>query len=1281
MKIFLGNRQSLKCYYLPERIEESYLVNYRSLVDNEDKMISIMAIDGKWHIKSNLSIGLLSNNKPKDEIELEEYREYSIKFNDCDETISLYCLPSKNEKYKDYELANNILNIGQDTNCDIVYTNKLIDDKLVEITINNDGIGILKTINDNSFVYVNGLACNKKELYFGDTIFLYGLKIIWMKDFIRVSDFSKVKVQLSTYSLKKEDNTNYKDATSRERSASLYKENDYFVHKPVNKPKVEHKIITLDSPSNREGKNQTTVFITIGFFIILAVVLLSSGLTSIINIINGKSEFKDETVSLVLCGIMMICALLFPAIIGWWDKKESKRKDNIRLRKYQEYLKSKKKDIKLTIDKQSKSLKELYCSPSECYKMIMNRQDNMWSREITDDEFLNIRFGVGNIDADIEIDAQKLGFTIDDNAIKNKINELQDTALTMDNVPIISSLTDNMVFATILETNNKKNYINGIMLQLMAYYSSNDLKIVFLVNKKNNLIWDEYRCLAHTISDDKNIRFLAYEDDDIKNVSSYLEDIYEDRFNSINKSNNNGKDYYKNFEEYYLIITDDIVHLKNIGIISNILNIQNNYGFSLLVFDQSLNNIPNGCKHYAYIKDVEAEMVSEEISGKVVKSFKPEYVNDINMNNLIYKVSNIPVVKNDGSSILPSSLDFLDMYRVGRIEQLNILGRWFNNDPTNSLKTPVGVYPNGDILELDLHEKYDGPNGLIVGYGKTELLTTYILSMCINYNPNEVQFVLIDYKDGKLIEAFKNKDKKKKSSHLVGVLDNLDDSEINRVLISINNELEIREELFDEVKEKTGDSIIDIYKYQSYYREGKLKEPLAHLFIVIDEFLELKDLRSDFITELLAMADRGKKAGIHLIFATQNPKIVDKQMIDSMNFKICLKVDSISDSKKIINRVDAASIKESGRFYLQVGNIDNPKIAQGALTNCNYVPMDSFVKKIDDTINFISDSGTIIKSINNIVRKEESDKGNQLTNIVNYLIDLSSKEKYDIEDLWLPSIPEEVFLGNLINKYKFKAKAYDFTTIVGEYDDPEYQEQGLLSVNLRESGNIILYGVPGCGKANQIATMLYTMCIYHNHHEFNAYIIDSKEEVFSSFNTMPQVKEYINVYEEDKVNSLLEKLEEEYKYRKRILGGYSGSFEAYNKVSSIGMSLITVIINDIESLINNNKELEDRFNILFEESNRVGMMFITSATSQNVVSNKVIQNFNTIYGLKFADPFDYRYVLNAQAGVLPKNCYGRGLTKIDDRVLEYQTAFINVYEIINKTIRDTADSLNKHNKK
>src|SRR5699024_5924720 len=139
--------------------------------------------------------------------------------------------------------------------------------------------------------------------------------------------------------------------------------------------------------------------------------------------------------------------------------------------------------------------------------------------------------------------------------------------------------------------------------------------------------------------------------------------------------------------------------------------------------------------------------------------------------------------------------------------------------------------------------KYQGPHGLIAGMtgsGKSEFIMTYILSLAINYHPHEVAFLLIDYKGGGLAGAFEDRERGIHLPHLVGTITNLDGNMIQRSLMSIQSELIRRQEFFNVVKKQTGEASIDIYSYQSLYRRKIVTKPLPHLFIIADEFAELK---------------------------------------------------------------------------------------------------------------------------------------------------------------------------------------------------------------------------------------------------------------------------------------------------------------------------------------------------------------------------------------------------------------------------------------------------------
>jgi S-DNA-T family DNA segregation ATPase FtsK/SpoIIIE len=164
---------------------------------------------------------------------------------------------------------------------------------------------------------------------------------------------------------------------------------------------------------------------------------------------------------------------------------------------------------------------------------------------------------------------------------------------------------------------------------------------------------------------------------------------------------------------------------------------------------------------------------------------------------------------------------------------------------------------------LDLHEKRQGPHGLVAGMtgsGKSELLITYILSMAINYHPDEVSFVLIDYKGGGLADAFENPRTGVKLPHLAGTITNLDGASIQRSLMSIESELVRRQREFSRVGKELDMGSMNIYNYQKLYRAGKVSKPMPHLFVISDEFAELKQQQPEFVRDEKALVEWAEKS-------------------------------------------------------------------------------------------------------------------------------------------------------------------------------------------------------------------------------------------------------------------------------------------------------------------------------------------------------------------------------------------------------------------------------------
>ena len=220
------------------------------------------------------------------------------------------------------------------------------------------------------------------------------------------------------------------------------------------------------------------------------------------------------------------------------------------------------------------------------------------------------------------------------------------------------------------------------------------------------------------------------------------------------------------------------------------------------------------------------------------------------------------------------------------------------------------------LLSFDLHEKGQGPHGLIggtTGSGKSELIVSMLLSLCIRYSPVYLNIVLIDYKGGGIKESLTSNGRS--LPHIIAAVSNLENNVIERMIIALNNECRRRQLLFKQLSMKSNTSIMNLDDYlNSAYEEN-----IAHLLIVVDEFAELKKANPEQIRQLISISRIGRSLGIHLILATQKPSgNIDEEIFSNSKFKIALKVFEEKDSQDLIRSKEAAYLNEPGSFYLKV---------------------------------------------------------------------------------------------------------------------------------------------------------------------------------------------------------------------------------------------------------------------------------------------------------------------------------------------------------------------------
>ncbi len=223
-----------------------------------------------------------------------------------------------------------------------------------------------------------------------------------------------------------------------------------------------------------------------------------------------------------------------------------------------------------------------------------------------------------------------------------------------------------------------------------------------------------------------------------------------------------------------------------------------------------------------------------------------------------------------------------------------------------STRCVIGVDADGPA-HLDL--RTDGPHMLVggtTGAGKSELLRTLIASLAAVNRPDELVFVLVDYKGGAAFAEAAH------LPHTVGMVTDLDTHEADRALSSLTAELHRRERLL------AAAGASDLHDYRARGPDHRL----ARLVVVIDEFGVMAKELPELLDGLVRLAAQGRSLGVHLVLATQRPAgVVSAEMRANVNLRIALRMREASDSMDVVDCADAAGLPHDipGRALVRTG--------------------------------------------------------------------------------------------------------------------------------------------------------------------------------------------------------------------------------------------------------------------------------------------------------------------------------------------------------------------------
>lgn len=992
--------------------------------------------------------------------------------------------------------------------------------------------------------------------------------------------------------------------------------------------------------------------------------LLSSGAMAGASI--AMSTFSPAM--LAMRAAMMISPV--GSLIGNSNKKARKMlmvEEEERFRKYADYIAGEKAHIRAIGEKQREITNQENPAPEICETILNKMSTSLWERTATDSDFLQVRMGAGYAPLCVEV---KPPTDVNDfHMERDELEELTDRIIQethlVDDVPARLDLLKYSSVGVIGNRRKVTDLLKNLLVSLSTLHFFRDVRIVGVFDPEEEEEWKSMRWLPHIWDDELQTRYLSFDpltaesfesatlSGEKDHVDSYAK--FREKVNSI-LAERKDPDFQAKWKNgmspvpHYIFLFAS--RKKTECFLPMLSENDPAMGISTIFLYDEQYYLPNFCQYIVNVDDPYDDRTATAFykyraDEKMWFTMDPP-IPQRKFDVFCRQMSAIEAEDAAARGQIPSSLTFLQCMDVNRVRDLNVLERWKKNDSAVNITAPLGEGEGGKLFSLSLHRHCS--HGLVAGMtgsGKSELLISWLLSIACNYHPEDVSFVVIDYKGGSTAYALE------KLPHVCGIITDVG-SGIDRCMQSLEYELRRREDIFASVGAK------DIKEYIKGHHKGEFQEVVPRLLIVFDEFKELIKERPVVKKMVDSIAAKGSSLGVHLILATQSPAdAVDEGTWNNTQYQICMKVQNAAASKVMIHEPDAAMITQAGRAYVRVGTSEKAETFALIQSAWSGAPYRENKEQGALEVRYVTMDGSRIKTVEENHTRFVSDK-KEIEAVIAYIAKTAQAAGIEKQPSpWKTELPDLFSWKKLPVEGSFDGEKWEMTEApwlsvpVGIFDRPELQMQGVQYMDFLKEGNFGVFGSSQTGKTSLLRTIATSLCRMYSPRDIHLYIIAD----MAGMEAFPQVGGVVGSGQEEKLGKLINMLISFLEERRKIFNQERvDSLKAYRELVSEEMPAVFVLIDRFSGILESNQDYKDVFVRLFSEGPSKGIYFVYTGVNNTGVPYKLTANVSGAISFMQADRSEYSTLIGQVRDTRLPNRVGNALIKVNQELINFQKA-------------------------
>jgi DNA segregation ATPase FtsK/SpoIIIE, S-DNA-T family len=591
---------------------------------------------------------------------------------------------------------------------------------------------------------------------------------------------------------------------------------------------------------------------------------------------------------------------------------------------------------------------------------------------------------------------------------------------------------------------------------------------------------------------------------------------------------------------------------------------------------------------------------------------------------------------------------------------------WTPRAERDRLRIPLGVTPEGTVVELDFKEAAQegmGPHGLIIGAtgsGKSELLRTIVSSLAITHSSEDLNFVLVDFKGG---ATFASLDV---LPHTSAVITNLADelSMVDRMEDALNGEMVRRQEVL-----RAAGNYVSRNEYEKARLAGEPLAPMPSLLIICDEFSELLAAKPDFIELFVTIGRLGRSLGVHLLLASQRLEEGRLRGLDThLSYRIGLRTFSAMESRIVLGVADAYELPNApGHGYLKVGTSTMMRF-RAAYVSGPYraatarQPQALVQRRI---VPYVATHVPVPPEpvLPDIIEPDPAAGPARQITMLDIIVERLRGRGTPAHQVWLPplEIPPalDTLLGALTASTDRGLTAPAWRTggrllqaPIGFEDRPFEQRSDPLVIDLAgAAGNMVIVGGPRSGKSTLLRSLIASLALTHSPREVQFFCIDFSGGALRALEELPHVS---GVAVRRDVESVRRTVAEVNVFADEREAKFSDlgieSIESYRDRRAAGefpddpFGDVFLVIDGFGQLRADYDELDATITSLAGRCLSYGIHLVVTVTRWAELRYNVRDLFGTRLELRLGDPSDSEFDRRAATNV-PEGAPGRGLTR------------------------------------